>query len=721
MGSAIEEAVAGADTTARLDIEVTGAQEAEEAAESLSEIVPAATESSSALDSTGSSATITATSMALLPREAKAVQGALGGILTKAGPAGLAIGAVAGLTVSATRAALDADTATRRYGETFGVLGSEIETVDIAGLRTDLGELALQTGSSDDELRQALASIGQFGSASGAAGSQVRQTAEEVLVLANFLAATNPQLGSAEELVGSLTGALGRGGRAAQGFGLNLSAQEVQARAAQIANADLRTEVTQFDRVAAGAAITVERLGPRIKTGIEEGSKNAAVQARSLKERVGELAEELGQPFVEPAKQAIGGLTSVLGLLTTEIGDTEFTAVNAITSIPAVASVALQGVSALITDNEGALRKTIENQAKLPGFLGESSRATLELKASTEAKNIAALEGVAADEATRAALAELGLSFDALRGKEVNFQALTTAQTEMATAFTQSIPTVSASLGQFAADTEINIKKVIADLTEQNNAFANFMPNLKAIIDKGGADLALSIQAMGPQQGAAFAQAVATATPTQIAALEAQTDRRNISINTSGEESGRLSAFAYERGATSSPALQASFQGGKRIGEQAVLGARDGGRGTDQVGRDIGSGLERGLKEKGPSLAATAWSIGQSIKKAFNSIFRNDSPSKVTMAIGRDVSEGLRLGMLQGSSGLGRAATSLGELALPAPRAVAGATPLPALAVGGAATTGGGSIGELHVHTQTNEPQAIAFQIGTEILREASR
>lgn len=710
VGDAIEHELASVDTSGLDNLGESAAATGEE----VQDLAAASAEAKEGVGLLGTGANVAAGNF-----------GSLVGVLGKGAGAAGAAGTAVGLLASR---AIKGQEAQERFNRTFGDFAGQIEAIDIGGLNTNLGDLAVQVGSSGGALRQAAANLGTIGQTSGVSARQVAETTEQFLALATQISATNPQLGSAEEVATRLVPALTGSARAGRQLGLGFNEAELATRAMQIAVADGRTEVTNFDKVAAGAAIRTEQLGNSLSTDIAEGSRSATVQMRSLEKQAGAALGALGKPLVIPLLGVVKELSAAVGVLTGEIPLLETSLLGLVAkgfTTPSTAAsglrVGLQGLVASLTENQAAIQANIEQTARLPGVHGDAARAVLEEQGAIRARREEQVAAAAADTAVIGQLQALGLSFDALKGKEVNLVALGQAQTEMATAFTQSIPTVSASLGQFAADTEINIKKVIADLTEQNNAFANFMPNLKAIIDKGGADLALSIQAMGPQQGAAFAQAVATATPTQIAALEAQTDRRNISINTSGEESGRLSAFAYERGATSSPALQASFQGGKRIGEQAVLGARDGGRGTDQVGRDIGSGLERGLKEKGPSLAATAWSIGQSIKKAFNSIFRNDSPSKVTMAIGRDVSEGLRLGMLQGSSGLGRAATSLGELALPAPRAVAGATPFPAQTAGVTATAGGGGIENLNVYTRSDEPQAIAFQVGTEILREASR
>lgn len=528
-----------------------------------------------------------------------------------------AIGASGAFTTLAGRA-IKGQEAQARFNKVFGEFSEEIEAIDIGGLNVSLGDLAVQTGSAGGGLRDAASKLGTMGQSAGVSAKQVAQTAEQVLVLANHLAATNPSLGTAEQIAARLTPALRGGARAGLALGISFDQVEHKARAMQIATADGRTEVTAFDKIAAGAAIRTEQLGNRLGTDIAEGSRSATVQMRSLGKQASSLLSELGKPLVAPLLGLVKDLAAAISVLNAEIPGLDTSLVKLAggsltgsTSGISGFQLSVKGLIAELTGNEAAVQANLEAMARIPGAGGEAARSILEQQAAIRTKREEQEKATRADalagEAIRQQLGLLGLSLDALKGKEVNLVALQEAQKQMADQFVQSIPPVSATLADFAKDTETSIKEVIKQFREQNEAFANFMPNLKTIIQKGGADLALAIQAMGPQQGAAFARMVATSSSKEIAALEVQTDQRNQFLNTAGEASGSLTALAFQAGATSTPALQASFEGGKKIGESAVAGTQQAAveSGPEVVGfwEKLGGDIRIKLEEAGETIA----------------------------------------------------------------------------------------------------------------------
>lgn len=711
---AIEEAAGAADVGALPEV---GAQ-AREAGGGLDEF------SGSALQARGAAG--------LLGDKAEETSGKLTGVATKAGPAAAAIAGAAAGYAAFVAPAIEAADAQTRFTRTFGPLGDQIQDVDIGGLSTDLESLAIQTGSSDDALQISLSNLGNYGQAAGLTKGEVAGLSEEFLVLSNFVAATRPELGGAEEVTTKLIPALTGSARAARTLGLPLSAAEVAARALKDTGKATADELSDVDKVTAGLAITFEKLGPQIKTGITEGSKTGTVAIRSLRVQVGELAEELGAPFVDPAVGGLNSLRSIVGLLRADLPGLNLNLVQTVSLGTQIGQ--LGRLSGGVSEFFGALdeggvttQETVEIMSRLPGAAGESARALLAEQTAVKASTAAKQDDAQATSDYILGLSNIGITLEFLGDRTFNLETLATASQTMSAAFTSSVPTASASLAQFASDTEININKVIEQLTKQTSAFVEFMPNLKSIIDKGGADLALTIQEMGPEQGAAFAAAVASATPAQIAALEQQTDRRNTLIAGSGAASGSLLAGAIAGGATTAPALSGVFEAGKKAAGEGVKGAAAGGKGAEQAGKDVGEGFARGVESKSEKARGAGFSIGKQIKVGLERVFGLfSSPPPLSLAMGGDVGEGFALGILDTRRQVERAAQSLARSALINP-----STALRAIPVGAAQSAqstqpsapivaGGTTVKELHVH-EAPDPRATIFRIDTELSREANR
>lgn len=710
---AIEEAAAGADVSTLPEV----GEKAREAGGGLTEFAGAGLQAKGAAG--------------LLDTTSKGLSGSLGGVASKAGPAGAAITAAAVAAGVLFNSAAEAEQATFRMGQTFGPLASQVERVNIGGLNEDLSDLAVRLGANDERLRLASAALGDLGRTSGASNEQIAETSEQVLALASQIAATRPELGSADEIVERLGLTLARGGRFAARFGLDLQAAEIESRALQDTGKATAEELTIFDKAAAGAAISVEKLGDRIGTDIAKGTDQPIFAIKQLRTQFGELVEELGQPFVEPVSQSLGALTSSVSLLNKEIPGLGISFARLANPLAYTQfqveglQIGIQGLSASLTGNEVALQQSVEAQARMPGPIGDTARALLEQQTTILTRVAAQKEAVKADEAATLALSNLGLSADSLAGKDINLVALSDASAAMASAFAENIPSASASLGQFATDTEINIGKVLEDLTKQNLAFASFLPNLVTIVQKGGQDLAVAIEALGPQEGAAFAAATASATPTQIRALEAQIDERNRFAAGAEFQAGRFSAQQLAAGATDPNSLRANFEAGRRLVEQSARGVRENLKAAEQAGKETGEGYARGIESKGSRAFNAAKSFAEGALRALKQVFNLGSPSKVTFGFGSDVGEGLALGILDTRRQVERAAQSLARSALINPSTALRAIPVsatqPAQSQPSAPVVAGGTtVEQLHVH-EAPDPRATIFRINTELAREATR
>lgn len=239
--------------------------------------------------------------------------GKLSGTLEALGGASFVVptGIAAGLGFFASEA-IHADEVTRSFNLRVGDLADTLNRVDVAGLNTSLSDLAVRIGADDEGLRLALARFVSLSEGSGRARVEVGKMGQELTALAANLSVTNPQLGSADEILNALPAALARGGRALTPFGIALSGASIQAKALADSGKATAADLTVFDRAAAGLQLTIEKLGPTLKAGLDEGANSAAVQLRSLKTELKETVEAAGEPLIEPVVEALKAAQPIL-------------------------------------------------------------------------------------------------------------------------------------------------------------------------------------------------------------------------------------------------------------------------------------------------------------------------------------------------------------------------------------------------------------------------
>lgn len=225
------------------------------------------------------------------------------------GPAAsAAVGAVAGLAAIVSLlffSAFESVGTAQAFDASLGDMAESVANIDVAGLNTDLGDLAVQLGSDDEQLTQVTQKIYDMGIASGVAAPEVGKTTEEIVALAASVRAANPSLGTVGDIANTMTGALARGGKATAQFGIDLTSAEIQARALAATGKTAVDELTQFDKVAAGAAIAIEKYGSSIAENVEAGSGNAIVMLGRMQETFGNVLETLGAPIVFPVLELV--------------------------------------------------------------------------------------------------------------------------------------------------------------------------------------------------------------------------------------------------------------------------------------------------------------------------------------------------------------------------------------------------------------------------------
>lgn len=206
--------------------------------------------------------------------------------------------------------------AQQRYNTVLGDFGSIVNRIKVGSLNSDLGELGLKLGTTRSELQNSSANLFQFARTAGAGGQEAATFTQRIIALAARAVALNPALGSVSDVADSMALRLQRGGRSAQSFSLSLTAAEINARALKDTGKATASELTTYEKAAAAAAIATERYGGVLKSDVEEGSKNAIIQQRSLNAQLRENVETLGRPLVSPfltVLQAAVPVASALG------------------------------------------------------------------------------------------------------------------------------------------------------------------------------------------------------------------------------------------------------------------------------------------------------------------------------------------------------------------------------------------------------------------------
>ena len=267
-----------------------------------------------------------------------------------------AVGGIAGLVAATTTlftSGLEATSSLQSFNARLGDLAPTIESVEIGGLSTTIGQLAQDLGSSDEAVRSSIARLVEFGDAAGATDQQLEQTSDQFLALAARAVSLNPELGDIGDVIGQLQGGLSRGGRRLASFGIELTAAEIQARALANTGKIVATELTEFDKAAAGAELAAEQLGDSLTGDIQSGAQNIALDFESLKQVFGDTIEDLGKPLVVPILDLLETVTPIVTGLFGILADVAAAVVPALSGI-------LAGISPLIEALAGPLSEVLE-------------------------------------------------------------------------------------------------------------------------------------------------------------------------------------------------------------------------------------------------------------------------------------------------------------------------------------------------------------------------
>lgn len=250
----------------------------------------------------------------------------LGGLLGRMGELSPATIAAVGSTTALgfgleeyTRLGALAAEGTSRLNVVYGDAADAVQKININGLNTSLKELTLSTGGSVGAVQVAVANIGALGKATGASSQDILEAGQNYGALANYIAATRPELGNAQDIATRLGRALQTGGRFALALGLPLNSAGEIAQAASQKFGVATDQLTSFQKQSAALDLVMNRLGPDFAKNLDAGLNTPIVQIRAVEAALSQTVATAGKPitleFVKTIQDAQPLIESLVGSL----------------------------------------------------------------------------------------------------------------------------------------------------------------------------------------------------------------------------------------------------------------------------------------------------------------------------------------------------------------------------------------------------------------------
>lgn len=687
---------------------------------------------------------------------------ALGGGTTVAATA-FVIGIGKGLNNMA-KEAEQAFLATQRFNRTFGDMASSIDHIDIAGLNISLSQLAINLGADDDAIRQAASNLGQLAQTAGATETETAEFVETLIVLAAQISATNPTLGSMESILPRLSLALAGNARAGRALGISFTSTQITAEALAVETGKTADQLTFYDKAAAGARLRTKQLGDTIASDLSKAFKESTFQLKSANQALDEAKETLGEKFRVP-----------LNFLKADFAESRTAVVKfASAVIESIDAITKEGVFGGLGSSAREATKEVKKIAEVDLKPIITSFAELQIAAAKTPEILTATD--------KALIAFVNTAVAKLPDISQAFNAATSSSNSSLDSLIGKLPTASSVFGSFGDEVPKSISKITEALNEQVKDQEAFFANIQKIIAKGGTDVANQYLAMGPVEGAALAEVTAHSSKSRVKALETATDQA-IAANKAGQEKFTESAKAalvesarllLEQQVRDQEAWTTNLQaiidkGGLAVARQlidqgpaqgAALAAATASASQTQVTALEASSLNALIKTEqsaiklgelsrqvyapvGASVAqgiaggitANRYLIQTALKRAMGlglivtaAAIERGSPSKLfAREIGRPIAEGIAMGIdsssskvedsLKGIMGMGSSSfdRKFDVSSSFSGGVISGGSPAPV------ASGAGVTIGEVHVHGTNQDPTTIAFSVGTEIARRASR
>lgn len=694
-GGSIDEALAAADATVVIEADVgdiAGLIEEEISSADTTVIIEA---DGSALTDLGADAS---GAVGGLEDAGGAISGLAGGLvggdviggltagLGKAGPAGAAaaagIGIFTGGVLALVGAGTDALASQQRFADTFGNLADQASRVKLGGLNADLGELAIRLGSDDEGLQDAASSLFQFGKAAGFTNPQALELVNNSAALAARAVALNPALGQVGDVAASISNAFARGGKFASKYGLSLTAAEINARALANTGKATAADLSIQDKAFAGSQIAAERYGDGLEKTINKGSKNAAIQQRSLAEQLQNVIEEAGKPLVAPFQDILREMLPVVKEL-----------------IPVFAELAkavLPVVLQVIKDNIPAIKLFGEIFRELSPIISPLIRASLLL--------VTPLTG----------LLSIFKGFDGL-----NVGGFFSGIGEAITGLFDDVVGFGSEL----------IDNFLTGIQEAFPAVIGFFSSVGGTIVTAIGDFTTTLGQKAIDLVTGFLNGITT---TAVAVFQFFTNLAGTIITTIGDVAGTLAQKGIDLVAGFLKKIKTTFTSVvdfvAGIPGRVVTAVGNVASTLFRAGVDMIQGLINGIVNKaGDIVGILKRQVTDRIPKFIKNALGIGSPSKVLMKIGEDIGDGLALGIEHSVPSITSASRSMIAAALPIPGvsnlpAVTAALPSAGVAAGTAGQLGSvgvnatGGTGDIQIIVNTTSPNPV--DVGLETVRQ---
>lgn len=734
---AVDSALADAETTVTLDADADAVtdegqaaidsidgtvtvnadtSQAEQAIEGLSDSLGSLGGSSE--DAAGGLSGVT-TAAVLAGRGAAGASGAVGrvtGALSSLGPAGIAAGAAIGGVAAGAgflyNAAFEAVAVTQAWENSLGDLGEQIMDLDggATGLSGTIAQLAQDTGSSDEAVLIATQRYAEFQRAAGFANDQIVENTQGIVALAAQIRVNNPNLGTMDQIITSLSRSLQRGGPRLQQFGIALNTADIEARALSMTGKTVATELTNAEKSAAGLAIAMEQIQPSAE-GLAAGMDNVAIQSARAQQKIGDTLEELGKPIVAPATQAFLALAqafeavaSVVAPLYQAIGkdladaidtasvslDAWLWALNQLGSLIGDASDDVDDASSAMDIFGGVIEGVSRATINQLGPLGSLFNLLNDVRGATDdsGEAIATATGVyygytgAVDEAGQAVpqlTAEMKAQQVAVEEATAAFgPAYESINTFVRTA-SSAVPTITEAFRGITAETDATT--ISQNLNLQILATSIWTDNMERLYSEGYTNIGAVVAELGPQQSALLLEQYAgreVELEKHLAEMAQAQQRAFAAINETavisylrlrgitGDEARRVVQVLgaeLQLGVPTQAAIEqviaAPTQRGPEVRKSFATLSQDAANALRKninapegagIGANLINGLAFGLISQQEAALRAAREVSNTIVNTVKGLFRVTSPSKVMADIGRDVTAGLALGIEDGSS-----------------------------------------------------------------------
>jgi len=255
-----------------------------------------------------------------ISRESDSLGRKTSGLIGTMGDLANATGITAGELLSAAgdmlRMGAAAEVTAESFKRTFGPAAEELDA--------RLGDLALSVGVTGSEMRAMLTPTGQLLQSFGLTATESAEFSAQMFESAAALAAFAPSVGSADDAMASLGGALRGEFDSLEKWGVGIKQADVNLRALEQTGKDSVDQLSKEELALAALSLILEQTADETAA-LEDNTDTAAAKMSEFEARGRELQEELGQallPILEENTDEIIAIFDALGELLPVVADT---------------------------------------------------------------------------------------------------------------------------------------------------------------------------------------------------------------------------------------------------------------------------------------------------------------------------------------------------------------------------------------------------------------